>query len=542
MKKWQDVEELLEAGIDVYTTLNVQHLESANDIVSQITRVKVRETVPDSIFEKANEIELIDLPPDELIQRLKDGKVYVGDKSALALENFFRKGNLIALRELALRSTAERVDKQMQKYRSDESIQTVWQASETFMVCVGPSPLSVRVVRAARRIASRLGAQWIVVYVETPTYSRMSKQDRTRLISTLRLAESLGAQTAVLTGMNVTEELVAFARKKNAARILIGKPTRPRWRELMFGSVADKLIRHSDDIEVDVISGDGEPSDAEPREVPQQKFAIGPYLRALSIIVIATLVARSMHNTFALVNLVMIYQLAVVWISVRYGRGPSIISAVLSVAACDFFFVPPYYSFAVTDTQYLVTLLTMLVVALTLSSLTHNIRHQAEVSRMRERRTAALYAMTKEQAVAVTQAEVVSASAKHLHEVFDCDVAICLADSERELQVQSGIAGSYDMDSHEFGVAQWSSTKVNSRAGTSTLPGARGMYLPLRGSSEIIGVIGIRAADMTIFLHPDEMHLLELFVNQIALAIQRATISENRSKSNGQKKSIQSLE
>ena len=227
-KRWQDVEELLEAGIDVYTTLNVQHLESANDIVSQITRVKVRETVPDSIFEKAHEIELIDLPPDELIQRLKDGKVYVGDKSALALENFFRKGNLIALRELALRSTAERVDKQMQKYRSDESIQTVWPASETFMVCVGPSPLSVRVVRAARRIASRLGAQWIVVYVETPTYSRMSKQDRTRLISTLRLAESLGAQTAVLTGTNVTEELVAFARKKNAARILIGKPTRGR--------------------------------------------------------------------------------------------------------------------------------------------------------------------------------------------------------------------------------------------------------------------------------------------------------------------------
>ena len=307
----------------------------------------------------------------------------------------------------------------------------------------------------------------------------------------------------------------------------------------MFGSVADKLIRHSDDIEVDVISGDGEPSEAELREVPQQKFAIGPYLRALSIIVIATLVARSMHNTFALVNLVMIYQLAVVWISVRYGRGPFIISAVLSVAACDFFFVPPYYSFAVTDTQYLVTLLTMLVVALTLSSLTHNFRHQAEVSRMRERRTAALYAMTKEQAVAVTQAEVVSASAKHLHEVFDCDVAICLADGERELQVQSGIAGSYDMDSHEFGVAQWVFNKGQlAGAGTSTLPGARGMYLPLRGSSEIIGVIGIRAADMTKFLHPDEMHLLELFVNQIALAIQRATISEKNSKSMGHKKSV----
>jgi len=524
-KRWQDVEELLENGVHVYTTMNIQHLESANDIVNQITRVKVRETVPDSFFEKAYEIELVDLPPDELIQRIKDGKVYLADKSAMALEHFFRKGNLIALRELALRSTAERVDKQMQKYRQDEEIQTVWPTADRIMVCVGPSPLSQRVVRSARRIASGLNAEWLAVYVETPLYLRMSKQDRMRLINTLRLAESLGAETAVLSGTNVVDELVACARKRNVARILIGKPARPAWRELIFGSVANDLIRHSNDIDILVVSGEGESSDTEERSELPQRFSPGAYARAVLGIVVATLVAGLLRNSVALVNLVMIYQLAVVWNSVRYGRGPSILSAVLSVAACDFFFVPPYYSFAVSDTQYLITLLTMLVVALTLSTLTQSLRQQVELSRLRERRTSALFAMSKEQAVSATKEEVATTSAKHIKDVFDAEVTIAVANND-ELSLLALSDSTRDLEPSEKGVAEWVFRNGQvAGAGTSTLPGARAIYLPLRGSSKIIGVIGVRANDAGKFIHPEEMHLLELFVNQIGLAIERALLT-----------------
>ena len=534
-KRWQDVEELLDSGIHVYTTLNIQHLESTNDIVAQITRVQVRETVPDSIFEKAYEIELVDLPPDELIQRLKDGKVYVSDKSQFALENFFRKGNLIALRELALRSTAERVDKQMVQYRADESIQTVWPASDRILVCVGPSPLSARVVRAARRVASRMDAEWMVAYVETPAYVQMPKKERGRLMRTLRLAEQLGAQTTVLTGTNVTEELVAYARRRNVSRIIIGKPARPRWKEILFGSVVDSLIRHSGDIEIDVISGDGEPWQSDEREAPKQSWHAADYGRALLVVVLATLVCQVLHTQLALVNLVMVYQLAVVWISVRSGRGPSVLAAILSVLACDFFFIPPYLSFAVSDTQYLVTLIVMLVVALTLSTLTHNLKHQAEMARLRERRTAALYAMAKEQAVAARLQDVIAISAKHVKEVFDSSVAICLGDPEGNLTLVDGIDSSFKVDNHEMGVAQWVYNNGQlAGAGTSTLPGAQAIYSPVRGSSGILGVIGVRAADSTKFLNPEELHLLEIFVNQIGLAIERASLTAQGHKGNGQ--------
>ncbi|HEY9775849.1 MAG TPA: sensor histidine kinase KdpD [Planktothrix sp.] len=528
-KRWQDIEELLDAGIDVYTTLNIQHLESANDIVAQITHVKVRETIPDSFFDRAYEIELVDLPPDELIQRLKEGKVYVPDRSNFALQNFFRKGNLIALRELALRSTAERVDRQMQKYREHESIKTVWPASERVLVCVGPSPLSIRVVRAARRIASSLHAEWLAVYVETPAYARMRKSDRLRLTRTLRLAQQLGAEITVLQGTNVSEELVSYAQHRNVSKILIGKPARPRWKEILFGSVVDELIRRSGDIEIDVITGDGSDIsvDVDPREIPTTQTRYADYMKALAIVVCATIIANSLSHMFSLVNLVMIYQLAVVLIAVRYGRGPSIISSVLSVLLCDFFFVPPYLSFAVSDTQYLVTLAVMLITALTLSHLTYNVKHQAEQSRLRERRTAALYRMTRGQAFAATKDEVIKTSVEHLHEVFESEIAVFLTDEHGQFCVVQNLEHSFPVDNHEFGVAHWAFTNgLMSGAATSTLPGARGLYVPLRGSSKVIGVVGIKAQDSARFLHPEEMHLLDIFVNQIAPAIERAALSE----------------
>src|SRR5439155_5790427 len=255
-KRWQDVEELLDVGINVYTTVNVQHLESLNDVVAQITGVVVRETVPDSILEQADEVELIDLPPDDLLQRLREGKVYTSQQAEQAIRNFFRKGNLIALRELALRRTADRVDAQMQVYRHDHAIAETWPTTERILVCVSPSPLAARLVRATRRMATRLRSEWLVVYVETPAHLRLPAADRDRVVQPLRFADQLGAETITLSGQNVSEELLTYARTRNVSNIVIGKPKRPRWREVVFGSVVEELIKHSGDIDVYVISGD----------------------------------------------------------------------------------------------------------------------------------------------------------------------------------------------------------------------------------------------------------------------------------------------
>src|SRR5574341_35247 len=259
-KRWQDVVELLDTGIEVYTTVNVQHLESLNDVVAQITGVTVRETVPDSLLEQADEVELIDLPPHDLLQRLREGKVYVPPQAEQAMRHFFRKGNLIALRELALRRTAERVDAQMQVYRHDHAIAETWPTTERILVCVSPSPLAARLVRAARRMAALLRAEWLAVYVETPAHLRLPEADRERVIHTLRLAEQLGAETVTLSGDNVSEEILTYARTRNVSKIVVGKPLRPRWREIVFGSVVDELARNTEDIDVYVISGEHDAS------------------------------------------------------------------------------------------------------------------------------------------------------------------------------------------------------------------------------------------------------------------------------------------
>lgn len=530
-KRWQDVEELLEAGINVYTTMNVQHLESANDIVASITHVTVRETVPDSLFEKAYEIELVDLPPDELIQRLKEGKVYVPEQSKSALENFFRKGNLIALRELALRAAAERVDKQMLKYRSDEFVKDVWPASERILVCIGPSPLSIKLVRAARRMAYRLDAEWLAVYVQTPGSTRLPEKDRNRLTSTMQLAEQLGAEVVVIPGTSPSEELVAYAHERNISKIIIGKPAKSRWKEVLFGSVVDEVIRRSGDIDVYVITGLGDPAEEIVRERTASKVDYRAYGKAMVLVFVATAIARVMFGQFALVNLVMIYQLAVVLIAVRYGTGAAIMSSVLSVAVCDYFFVPPYQSFAVSDSEYLFTLAVMLITALTLSTLTSNVRRQAEMARKRERRMSALYAMTRSQAVALSTNAVVTTSVKNITEVFDCRAVVCLADEQGKLSLVPDLEGSFDVGPKEFGVAQWVLTNGQmAGAGTSTLPGANGSYLPLIGSKGPIGVIGILVADPKRIMYPEEKHLLDTFVNQTALAIERARLSEEARK------------
>ncbi|MBI4012756.1 MAG: sensor histidine kinase KdpD, partial [Candidatus Rokubacteria bacterium] len=526
-KRWQDIEELLAAGIDVYTTCNVQHLESLNDVVAKITDVQVRETVPDSVLEAADEVELIDLPPDDLIQRLKEGKVYVPDQAERAVRRFFRKGNLIALRELALRTTAARVDAQMDVYRRDHAIPTPWPVTERILVAVSPSPFAARVVRAARRMAAGLHAEWIVASVETLAHARLSEADRDRVAETLRLAEQLGARTVTLTGSSVADEVVAYARGKNVSKIVVGKPGGPRWREVLFGSVVNELVRKSGDIDVYVITGEREAAPSVRERARAQVTNWSAYAEATGVVALSTITAWLVFRHFELSNLIMLYLLGVVLVATRLGRGPSIFASVLSVAAFDFFFVPPYLTFVVSDGQYLVTFAVMLVVAIVISTLTVRTRQQAESARDRERRTAALYDMSRELASTRGVDDLLRVAVRHLGEVFGSEVALFLADATGRLAPRAGSLATPGNDTSERGVSQWVYEHGQvAGQGSATLPGARALYLPLIASRGTIGVLGIRPAESQTFAGPEQLHLLETFAAQTALAIERATLAD----------------
>ncbi len=526
-KRWQDVTELLAAGIDVYTTLNVQHLESLNDVVARVTEVPTRETVPDSILEEAAEVELVDLSPDDLIRRLRDGKVYVPEQAGEAMRRFFRKGNLIALRELALRTTAERVDAQMERYRREHAVPGVWPVAERILVCVSPSPFAARVVRAARRMAVGLRAQWIVVYVETAAAARLAPADRDRVVQTLRLAEQLGAETVTLTGHDIATEVLAYARRRNVTRIVLGKPARPRWRESLFGSVVNELIRQSGDIDVYVITGEreGTPSDAADRPAPPVDWT--GYLRAAGVVAVCTVVAAAMFRHFAPANLIMVYLLGTILAAWRLGRGPSIFASLLSVAAFDFFFVTPYLTFAVSDTQYLVTFAVMLAVAVVISTLTTRVRAQADAARHRERRTAALYAMTRDLISLQELDELLRVATRHIAEVFGSRVAAFLPDAAGQLARRVGELGSGASDASELGVARWvyEHGQLAGR-GSATLPGARALYLPLSAARGTVGVLAIEPPTAEAPATPEQLHLLETFAAQAALAIERVALVE----------------
>ncbi len=526
-KRWQDVQELLKAGITVYTTVNVQHLESLNDVIVQITGVRVRETVPDSVLERADDVELIDLPPDDLLQRLKDGKVYVPEQIQHAIHNFFAKGNLIALRELALRRTAERVDQQMEIYRRDHAVVRTWPAAETIMVCVNMKSRGLRLIRAARQMAATLHAKWIAVYVQVPRHLRSPQSERDRLVQTLRLAEQLGAETVTLMGENVAQELLNYARSRNTTKIIVGKPVRALWKEWIFGSVVSDLVHQSGEIDIYVITGTGDERQPAVRRTPQSAGDIKGYAYGVAGVLIATAIDWLMFPYFAAANLIMIYLIAVIGVAIRCGRGPSVFASVLSVAAFDFFFVPPYYSFAVSDIQYLLTFGVMLVVALVISNLAVRLHQQAELARYRERRTGVLYAMSRDLATHRGTEMLAQLAAKHLRDVFDAHVAIFLADAEKRVQLQRGELLFFELNPKESGVAQWVyDHHERAGLGTDTLPGASALYLPLVASSGAIGVVAVRPKDPVLLLDPEQLHLLESLVNQVALAIERTRLSD----------------
>jgi two-component system, OmpR family, sensor histidine kinase KdpD len=527
--RWQDIYELLGAGISVYTTVNVQHIESLNDVVAQITGINVHETIPDFLLDRADEIELIDLPPEELLERLKEGKVYVAEIAERARNNFFRKGNLLALRELALRRTAERVDAQMQDYRSIKGVKEVWPAAERIMVCIGANPRSIRLVRAAKRMAAGLRADWISVYIEAPTAVKPSESDLRHLSDHMRLAESLGAETVTLSGHKASEEILNYARIRNVTKIIIGKPTHPRWKDKIFGSLLDDVVRGSGDIDVYVISGDT--GQTEPKLVVKQipqKSDMKRWILSTGIVAFCTSVSALMFPYFNIVDLAMVYLLGIMIVANYTSKGPALLAALLSVASFDFFFVPPYHTFAVSDVKYLLTFFVMFIVAFVISRLTFRIREQAHAARLRERRTAALYNLSKDLVHEQEVKTLSSIAEKHISDVFPSKVVILMPDNEKgNLTVPITAEETFALDQSELGVAQWTfDHRQQAGMGTDTVPGAKALYLPLVTSSRTVGVLGILPLSSPGMFDPEQMHILESFANQTAIALERALLAE----------------
>ena len=527
-KRWQDMLELLSAGINVYTAMNVQHVESLNDLVAKITGVVVRETVPDSVFDQTDEVELIDLPPDDLLQRFKDGKVYMPGLAQEAVQNFFRKGNLIALRELALQRTAQRVDAEMRLYMRDHAIARTWPVRERLLVCIGPSPFSTRLIRAAKQMAERLNAEWIAAYVETPAQLRLPQDARDQVVQNMRLAEQLGAEVITLSGQRMSEEILACARARNVSKIVVGKPSRQLWKRILIGSIVDSLVQGSGEIDVYVISGErGEPAPVTQRSVEPPPIDWTGYGFSLAVVAFCTGLAWAMFPFFALSNLIMAYLLGVVVVATRSGRGPTILASVLSVAAFDFFFVPPYYTFAVSDTQYFVTFGVMLVVALVISGLAVRIRTQAEAARDREQRIAALYAMSRELASTRGVHDLLQVAVRHITEVFRTRIVVLLPRPGGRLAPEGGLPDQFPLDDNELAVGQWAYEHGRiAGLGTETLPGATALYVPLVASAGTVGVLGLRPEDPRSLRAPERLHQLEAFASQTALAIERAHLAE----------------
>jgi two-component system sensor histidine kinase KdpD len=539
-KRWQDIHELLDAGIDVYTALNVQHLESLNDDIGQISGIRVWETVPDTVFEDADEIELVDLPPDELLLRLKEGKVYLPQQAQQAIQHFFRKGNLIALRELALRQTANRVDAQMLNYREDHSIRDVWQVNERILVCIGSNALAERLVRAGKRVATSLRAEWIVAYVETPSLQRLSAEKRDGVLRILRLAEQLGAETVTLSAPEISEAIIQFARERNINKIVLGKPNRRGWKRWLLGSVVDVLISHAHNINIYLL-GSPQIADDEStnllRKSPlpglQQRLEAkkkGYYLGygwAVLITLFSAFIAYLMEGRLELANLVMVFLLGVVFVATRFGRGPSVLASVLGVGIFDFLFVQPYYSFSVSDGQYLITLTTMLVVGIVISNSMVNVHSQAKVAAHRERRAAVLYAMSKELAASQSEEEIVRTAVRHLHSEFSSRNVILFPDNNGRVVYPKQKSITESLHGADLSVAQWV-LDHNEMAGqgTNTLPGAEAIYFPIHNEDKALGVLALLPVNLRRVFLPEQQKLLETFLRQIGQAITRIRLAE----------------
>ena len=521
-KRWQDVEELLAAGIDVFTTVNVQHLESLNDVIGGITGIKVWETLPDHVFDDADEIVLVDLPHEELLQRLKEGKVYIPQQAERAVQNFFRKGNLLALRELALRRTADRVDDDVLAYRRETSASTVWPTQESLLVCIGAGLGSNKLIRAGARLAAQFNVPWHVTYVETSKLQRLSEGDRSRILRTLKLAQDLGATTASLSGDDPMAVTTSYAREHNLGKVVVGRETTRLWP--WQRSFAEQLGEKAPDLEVVLVARDvderttGESEAAKRQPAEGEPIAWRDYLLASLGVALTALIATPLLPHLELANIVMIFLSTAVFIAYRLGRGPGALAAVLSVAAFDFFFVPPRFSFSVSDVQYLPTFAVMLLVALLIGQMTARLKFQAGVALSREQRIRALFEMARELSSALAIEQIVEISQRFVDRVFGARSALMALDTSDHLQV----VGGSELPELDIGVAHYA-LDHNEPAGcsTSTLPSASALYQPLKAPMRTRGVLVVVPPSGRWSAAPEQQRLLETSASLIAIALER---------------------
>jgi len=537
-KRWQDVEELLEAGIDVFTTVNVQHLESLNDVVSGVTGIQVRETVPDPFFDAADEVVLVDLPPDDLRQRLHEGKVYIAGQAERAIEHFFRKGNLIALRELALRRTADRVDDQMRAWRDRQGEEKVWHTRDAILLCIGHGSGNEKLVRTAARLAAKFGSVWHAVYVETPQLHRLPENQRRAILSALRLAQELGAETATLAEQAEDKAILRYAREHNLGKIVIGRRSHRRW--FNRDTFADRLAQRAPDLDLLIVALDDKPA-ALPAKTPDNRaftekwrIQLRGCLVAVLLCALITFIANQWLPDFDAANLVMIYLLGVVIVALFYGRWPSVLATIINVVSFDLFFIAPRGTLAVSDVQYVLTFAVMLAVGLLIGNLTAGVRYQARIARYREQRTRHLYEMSKALAVGRTPQDIAHTSQQFIHSTFHARSLILSPDREGALRPLTPVSG---MTPWDEAIARWSFDKGQpAGAGTDTLPGVPYLILPLQHQ----GVAIVEPSNLRQLMIPEQQRLLETFTLLVANALERLalTASEEQARLASERESI----
>jgi two-component system sensor histidine kinase KdpD len=533
-KRYLDVEELLSRGIDVYTAVNIQHIESLNDVVAQITHVRVRETVPDSIFDRADAIELIDLTPDDLIQRLKEGKVYVPKQAERALEHYFSPGNLTALRELALRRTADRVDEQLLNHMQANAIAGPWAAGERILVCVSEDPRAAGLVRYTKRVADRVHAPWTAISIETRRSLQLTDDQRDRLADTLRLAETLGGEAITIPGVGrrIADDIISFAQANNVTQIIIGKSTRSRWFEIVQGSVVHDLVRRAGNISVNVIPGDELPA-APPGKASVQTatrpepFNPRPYLMALVISAIGLAAGELINAFLGLENVDLVFLTAVVAVAVRYGLWPSLLASVAASLCYNFFFLPPIYTFTITDPTNIAAFFFFMLIAILVSNVAARVRTQADTALGRIKTTEQLYAFSRKLAGTATLDDVLWATAYQTALMLKVRVVLLLPE-DGVLTVKAGYPPEDQLDKADLAAANWAwSNDRSAGRGSDTLPGAKRLFLPMRTGRGSIGVIGIDNDRTGPLLTPDQRRLLDALVDQGALAIERVLLVED---------------
>ena len=532
-KRYQDVEELLDAGIDVYSTVNIQHIESLNDVVAQITRVRVREIVPDAVLDRADAIELVDLTPEDLIQRLKEGKVYVPKQAERALKSFFSPANLTALRQLALRRTAERVDEQLLEQMKARAIPGPWAAGERILVCVNEDPRSAGLVRYAKRLADRLRAPWTALYLETRRSLQFSEEERDRVAETLRLAERLDGEaiTVPASSRRIAEDVLNFARKNNVTHIITGKSTRSRWFEILNGSVVHDLVRGSGNISVHVIAGEEQEGEANATgsiaASAAQPFDPLPYIFAVVAVAVATGVGIITRPLFGIENVDLILLAAVVGIAVRYGLWPSLVASVAASLGYNFFFLPPVYTFTITDPTNVAAFVLFAVLAIIVSNLAGRAQTQTVTALERVRSIESLYAFSRKLAGAGTLDDVLWATAYQIAAMLKVR-AVLLLPENGSIALKAGYPPEDTLEEADLAAAKWAWER-NRPAGrdSDALPGAKWLFVPMRTGRGAIGILGIRRDEPGPLLRAEHRRLLDALSDQGALAIERVHLVED---------------